>query len=338
MSQLKGPEIKAWSAIAPTINLNDLVAEAGYEKMISPDLAKIHKVNGDWVALPLQVYRVNTLYASKKAMDKIGATALPKTWDEFNAMAKKFADEGITPVAHGGLAWTDTVYFEIVLAGMSPSAYKKALMDLDDATLRGPEVLAALTELRQLTKWMSPSNAGQHWSVFVPNLMKGEYGFLMMGGWASGVLKRGHFEEGKDFLCGPAPSNSTKPVFDMNADGLIFWDTKNADYAAGQKIAAKVAMGQEFNKVFTQINGSIPVRSDIELSDSAYQPCQRDAKANLAGAVDAGQVVMSLGNNMALPNSATAALRDVLTEFVHNSTITPEEAQQRLADAADSVR
>jgi glucose/mannose transport system substrate-binding protein len=338
MSQLKGPEIKAWSAIAPTVNLNELVAEAGYEKMISPDLAKIHKVNGDWVALPLQVYRVNTLYASKKAMVKIGATALPKTWDEFNAMAKKFADAGITPVAHGGLPWADTVYFEIVLAGTSPSAYKKAIMNLDDATLRGPEVLAALTELRQLTRWMSPSNAGQHWSVFVPNLMKGEYGFLMMGGWASGVLKRGQFEEGKDFLCGPAPSNSGKPVFDMNADGLIFWDTKNPDYAAGQKIAAKVAMSQEFNKVFTQINGSIPVRSDIDLSDSAYQPCQRDAKANLVGALDAGQVVMSLGNNMAQPNATTAALRDVLTEFVHNSTITPGEAQQRLADAADTVR
>jgi glucose/mannose transport system substrate-binding protein len=338
MSQLKGPEIKEWSAIAPTVNLNEIVAEVGYEKMISPDLAKIHKVNGNWVALPLQIYRVNTLFASKKAMDKIGATALPKTWDEFNAMAKKFADAGITPVAHGGLPWADTMDFEIVLAGMSPAAYKKAIMDLDDTALRGPEVLAALTELRQMTKWMNPSNAGQHWSVFLPNLMKGEYGFLMMGGWASGVLKRGQFEEGKDFLCGPTPNNSGKPVFDMNADGLIFWDTKNADYAAGQKIAAKVAMGQEFNRVFTQINGSIPVRSDIDLSDAAYQPCQRDAGANLAGAVAANQVVMSLGHNMAQPNAATAALRDVLTEFVHNNTITPAEAQQRLADAADTVR
>jgi len=41
---------------------------------------------------------------------------------------------------------------------------------------------------------------------------------------------------------------------------------------------------------------------------------------------------------MAQPNATTAALRDVLTEFVHNSTITPGEAQQRLADAADTVR
>src|SRR5476651_1766345 len=67
VSQLKGPEIKAWSDIAPTVNLDSLVAEAGYEKLISADLAKIHKPNGNWITLPLQVYRANTLYASKKA-------------------------------------------------------------------------------------------------------------------------------------------------------------------------------------------------------------------------------------------------------------------------------
>jgi glucose/mannose transport system substrate-binding protein len=338
VSQLKGPEIRAWSAIAPTVNLDSLVAEAGYEKLVSADLAKIHKPNGNWIALPLQVYRANTLYASKKALDKIGATALPKTWDEFNAMSKKLAEAGITPIAHGGLGWADTALFDVVLAGMSPATYKKAIEELDDKALRGPEVLAAFTQLRQMSKWMNPANAGQHWSVFLPALMKGEYGLLIMGGWASGVMKRGQFEEGKDFLCGSTPNNSDKPMFDLNADGLIFWDTKNPDYAEGQKITAKVAMGKEFAKTFTQINGSLPVRSDIDLSDAAYQDCQRDAAKNLSGAIAANQVVMSLGHNMAQTSAVTASLRDVITEFLHNDSITPEVAQKRLADAADSAR
>ena len=42
--------------------------------------------------------------------------------------------------------------------------------------------------------------------------------------------------------------------------------------------------------------------------------------------------------HMAHNNTITAALRDVLTEFVHNKSITPEAAQKRLADAAASVR
>ncbi len=152
-------------------------------------------------------------------------------------MAQKMADAGIkTPVAHGGLGWTDTQWFELILSGMSADAYKRAIMQLDDKALRGPEVLAAFKELRRVTGWMNPANAGQHWSVFIPNFMRGEYGLLLMHGGASGVLKRANFEEGRDYLCGAAPNDNAKPVFDMNVDSIIFWDTKDPDLLAGQKI------------------------------------------------------------------------------------------------------
>src|SRR5215475_538850 len=58
-SQLKGPEIAAWSKIAPTVNLDALVASAGYEKVVAPDLARLHKPEGKWIALPLQIYSTN---------------------------------------------------------------------------------------------------------------------------------------------------------------------------------------------------------------------------------------------------------------------------------------
>ena len=338
-SQLKGPEIRSWSAIAPTVNLDNLVSGTDYEKMIPPALAALHKPKGDWIAIPLQIYRVNTLYASKAAMDRIGATALPRNWDEFNAMAEKMEAAGIkTPVMTGGLGWADTMDFELVLAGISADAYKRGIMQLDDATLRGPEVLAAFREVRRLTGWMNPANAGQHWSVFIPAFIKGEYGLMLMHGGASGVLKRANLAEGRDYLCGPTPDNNAKPMFDLNVDSIIFWDTKNPDLLAGQRITAGVAMGKPFNEVFTKLNGSIPVRTDVDLTDAAYQDCQRDAARNLKDALAADTVVLSLGHNMAQTNEVTAALRDVITEFMHNPTITPETAQKRLVEAADAVR
>ena len=338
-SQLKGPEIRSWSAIAPTVNLDSLVSGTEYEKMIPPALAALHKPQGHWIAIPLQIYRVNTLYASKAAMDRIGATALPRTWDEFNAMAEKMVAAGIkTPVATGGLGWTDTMDFELVLAGISADAYKRAIMQLDDATLRGPEVLAAFREVRRLTSWMNPANAGQHWSVFIPAFIKGEYGLMLMHGGASGVLKRANLQEGRDYLCGPTPDDNAKPMFDLNVDSIIFWDTKNPDMLAGQRITAQVAMGKPFNEVFTKLNGSIPVRTDVDLTDPAYQDCQRDAARNLREALADDNVLLSLGHNMAQTNEVTAALRDVITEFMHNPTITPEVGQKRLVEAADGVR
>lgn len=337
-SQLKGPEIKAWSKIGATVNLDGLVGGTDFENVVPPALVRLHKPAGHWSALPLQIYRINTLYASKKAMDKIGATTLPKTWDEFNAIAARMKAAGITPLAHGGISWADAMDFEIVLATQNPQAYRKAIQELDDVTLRGPDVLAALKQLRLMTSWWSPSNAGQHWSVFLPPMMNGEYGFLFMGNWASGVLKRGNFEEGRDFLCGRAPTSSGQPLFDVNADGVIFWETKNPDYAAGQAVLAKTVMSKDFATIFTQINGSIPVRTDVSIDAEGFQPCQREASANFKEAVAADQVVLSLGHNMAQTNEVTSAMKDVLTEFVHDDRITPGAAQNRLADAVDTVR
>ena len=97
-------------------------------------------------------------------------------------------------------------------------------------------------------------------------------------------------------------------------------------------------MGKDFNRIFSQIQGSIPARTDIDLSDAGFQDCQRDASKNLAAAIAANQVLLSLSNNMAQTNAITAALRDVVTEYVHNKSISPEEGQKRLADAAAAAR
>ena len=66
-SQLKGPEIAAWSKIAPTVNLDSIVAAAGYEKLIPAELVGLHKPQGHWIALPIQVYRINTMFLSRLA-------------------------------------------------------------------------------------------------------------------------------------------------------------------------------------------------------------------------------------------------------------------------------
>lgn len=164
---------------------------------------------------------MNTLFASKKAIDKVGATSLPKTWADFNALAEKMKAAGIIPVANGGIRWDDGMKFEIALGGISPDAYRKAIMELDDRTLRGPEVVAALAQTRKLSDWLPPGVAGQHYSTFLPKFVSGEAGLLLMGGWAQGVIRHlGH--QDSDYLLGPAPQDNGKPAFILNADALIF--------------------------------------------------------------------------------------------------------------------
>lgn len=337
-SQLKGPEIAAWSKIAPTVDLTETVAAAGYEKVVSPDLARLHKPGGKWAALPLQVYRTNSLFLSKRAMDRAKADKIPVTWDDFNALAEKMKSAGVAyPVANGGARPDDGQKFEASLAGISPTVYRAAIMNLDEQALTGPEMRAAFAQVRRIADWMDPNTAAQHFSTHLAPFVAGDMGMMIQGGWAQGVLLNAGFKL-DDFIIAPGPTNNGKPVFLLNADAFIFWQRKEADLQAGQKLMAELVMDPAIQTMYSHITGSIPVRSDVDLSGPGWSDGQREAAATLKGAIAANQAVLSLAHNMAQENGLTAAMIDVITEFVKNRAITPDQATQRLAEAVDSAK
>jgi glucose/mannose transport system substrate-binding protein len=304
---------------------------------VAPDLAKLHKPQGRWIALPLQIYRTNTLFVSRRAMEKVGATALPKTWSEFNELAGKMKAAGITPVANGGIRWDDGMKFEIALAGLSPEAYRTAIMELDERTLRGPEVVAAFRQLRQISEGMDPAAAGQHYSTFLPRFIRGEMGMLFMGGWAQGVIAHNGFGP-QDYMIGQAPVDNGKPCFVLNADAFIFWRRREPEFQAGQTLFANLVMSKRVQEMYSKNTGSIPVRTDMDLSGPGWSDGQREAARSLGESVRGNQAVLSLAHNMAQPNQMSAAMIDVLTEFVHNKSLRPEQGAQRLAEAVEGAR
>jgi glucose/mannose transport system substrate-binding protein len=337
-SQLKGPEINAWSRIAPTVNLDALVAEAGYEKVVAPDLAKLHKPGGKWAALPLQIYSTNMLFLSKKAMEKAGTDKVPVTWAEFNELAEKMKAAGVThPLANGGTRPDDGQKFDACVGGISPAIYRAALMGLDAKALKSPEMKAAFAQLRKLADWMDPNTAAQHYSINLKRFVAGDMGMMIQGGWAQGVLLNSGFKL-DDFIIAPGPSDNRKPVFLLNADAFIFWQRKEADLQAGQRLMAQLVMDPAIQTMYSQITGSIPVRTDIDLSGAGWSDGQRRAQAALKEAVAAGQAVLSLAHNMAQENGMTAAMIDVITEYVKNKSITPDQAVARLSDAVEGAR
>ncbi|HEX4260288.1 MAG TPA: ABC transporter substrate-binding protein [Acetobacteraceae bacterium] len=336
VSQLKGPEIAAWSKIYPTINISPWVQAAGLEPHVPAELAASCKPGGHWIALPLQVYRINTLFMSVPGMKRAGVTTPPKTWAEFNTVAAKMKAAGMTPLANGGIRWDDGMKFEIALAGISPDAYRRAIMHLDTKALRGPEVLAAFAQLRKFSSWMDPDIAAQSWAVNVPAFMKGDMGMVLMGGWAQGNLLHAGAKPA-DFISLAAPQDSGPPCFDLNADCFIFWQQKAADLKAGQTLFAQIMMQPATQEMYSKITGSIPARTDVDLNQPGFLDGQRDSAQNLRAAIAGKRVLLSLAHNMAQPNGTTAAMIDVLTEFVHNPAIQPPDAQKRLVGAVEGA-
>src|SRR6476619_2556210 len=337
-SQLKGPEIAAWSKIAPTVDLDALVAAAGYEKVVAPDLARLHKPGGKWISLPLQIYSTNMLFLSQRAMERAKADKIPVTWAEFNALAEKMKARGVAyPIANGGTRPDDGQKFEAALAGISPAAYRTAIMNLDAKALTGPEVKAAFAQVRRIADWMDPNTAAQHYSINLQRFIAGDMGIMVQGGWAQGVLLNAGFKL-DDFIIAPGPSENSKPVFLLNADAFIFWQRKEPDLQAGQTLMAQLVMDPAIQTMYSQITGSIPVRTDVDLSGEGWSDGQRRTAAALKEAIAANQAVLSVAHNMAQENGMTAALIDVITEYVKNKTIKPEQAATRLAEAVESAR
>ena len=337
-SQLKGPEIAAWSKIAPTVDLDAVVAAAGYEKVVAPDLAKLHKPAGKWIALPLQIYSTNMLFLSKRAMDKAKADKIPVTWADFNDLAEKMKAGGVaSPIANGGTRPDDGQKFEAALAGISPLAYRAAIMNLEKKALEGPEIKAAFAQVRKIADWMDPNVGAQHFSTNLKRFVDGNMGMMIMGGWAQGVLRNAGFKF-EDFTIAPGPSDNGKPVFLLNADAFIFWQRKEPDLQAGQTLMAQLVMDPAIQTMYSQITGSIPVRTDVDLSGEGWSEGQRTTSAALKSAIASNQALLSMAHNMAQENGMTAAMIDVITEYVKDKTIKPDQAATRLAEAVEGAR
>src|SRR5918994_273872 len=109
-------------------------------------LIGVMKPDDTWVAAPMNIHRINWMWASKPALGQVGVSELPQTWDEFNEVAQKLADAGITPVAHGSQDWIDGTLFEIVVYGMDPELYRKAFVELDLDALQGEGMVESFAQ------------------------------------------------------------------------------------------------------------------------------------------------------------------------------------------------
>lgn len=334
--QLKGPEIAEWAATGLTANLNEVAKANNWDAVVAPQLIKVMKPQDVWVAAPMNIHRVNWMWGSKKALDKVGVTEMPRTWDEFNAVAEKMKAAGINPVAHSSQDWIDATLLDNIVYGMDIDLYRKAFIALDLDALRGPGMAAAFDQLRKMVNWTDAGMAGRDWDAVMPMFTSGESGFLFQGDWAIGTFNGGGLKEGVDYLCSESPHNRQETGFILNSDSVIFFKQKDPDFIAGQDLLAKLIMSPEFQTIFNQAKGSIPARMDVDLSQG-FNPCQQKSQKDLEAAVKDGTLVVSMAHNMAVPQKFRGVMLEVITEFVNTPNMSSKDAADQLADAVEGL-
>lgn len=333
--QVKGPEIAEWNATGKMASLDLLAQEQKWDTLVAPTLLPVMKPAGSWVAVPMNIHRINWLWGSKKAMKQAGIDAMPKTWGEFNADCDKAAKAGLICLAHFSDDWSDATDFEVVLYGQDLDLYKKAFVAGDTDAMRSPGMVKAFQQFRAMvSKDMDRGIVGRDFDTANSMLGTGKAAFMIMGDWEIGMLGAAGFKQGQDYTCAQAPTDWGKPGFILNSDSVGFFTQSDPDYQAGQILLAKTIMSPEFQTVFNQAKGSIPARLDVDLS-KGFTACQQTSQADLKAAIADDTLVRSLAHNMTVPQKVRGAMMEVITEFV-NSDMAPDKAANALADAAEA--
>jgi glucose/mannose transport system substrate-binding protein len=334
--QLKGPEIAEWNETGGTANMDDLANEEGWDKVVAPELLPVMKPGGHWIAAPMNIHRINWTWGNKAAMEAVGVTELPKTWDEFNADCEKAIAGGKICLAHASFDWTDATTFENIVYGQDIDLFRKAFVEGDVDALRSDGMIKAFDEMRLIvSKYMDPAIAGRDYDTASNMMINGDALFFIMGDWELGTIKSVGHEPGGDIVCGQAPTDWGKPGFILNSDSVVFFKQPDKDTQDGQRLLAHLILSPDFQKVFNIQKGSIPARLDIDLSDG-FNTCQQQSQAALKASIDAGTLVRSMAHNMTVLQKYRGAMMDTITEFVNTPDMSSEDAANEMADAVEA--
>lgn len=328
-AQVKGPGIQEWAREGVLANL-DATAQAGdWDNLLPGVVSNVMKYDGHYVAVPVNVHRVNWMWANPEVFAQAGAE-IPTTWEAFAVAADKIQKAGFIAVAHGGQPWQDATLFESIALGIGGAEwYRKAFVDLDQGALNSPAMTKSFETLRMVQKYIDKDAANRDWNLATAMVINGKAAMQFMGDWAKGEFTAAGKAPGTDYICAPAPG--TDGAFTFNIDSFIMFEQKDDAAKTAQAHLAEAIMDPKFQEIFNLNKGSIPVRLGMDLSK--FDQCAKDSAAQFASASTNQTLVPSWAHEMAMPPANKGAMFDVVTAFMNSPDMTAAAATEKIAAA-----
>lgn len=329
-AQIKGPSLQEWGELGVLTNLNDVARAGNWDNLVPRVIGDIMKHNGNWIAVPVNVHRVNWLWTNPEVFRRAGAR-VPTNWDEFFVAAEALRRAGVIPLAHGGQNWQDFTLFESVALGVGGTDfYRSALVQLDQTALRSATMTRVLETFRRVKAHTDRNAPGRDWNLATAMVIRGEAGMQLMGDWAKGEFIAAGRVPGRDFGCVAAPG--TANAFTFNVDSFAMFRLRSEANIRAQRDLANAILSPEFQEVFNLNKGSIPVRLNMNLE--RFDECARMSSRDFVETSRRGTLVPSIAHGMAVEPAKQGAIQDVVTQFWNDDKLSVADAQKRIAQAA----
>lgn len=303
--------------------LDSLYEEEGYYDVFPQDLIDIASYEGHPWSVPVNIHRSNVLWYRTDKLAEAGIEEPPATWDEFFEVAAQLEEAGIPAlaVAENEPNFSGHVFENVLVAVLGPEKYR----GLFDGTTGWDDegVTQALEILNRAYDYANPDYLSTAWGDITDRFVADDApAMIIMGDWTHGLLKSKGFT---DYHWAPAPD--TDGVFIVLSDS--FGLPKDAPHRENALNFLRIAGSQAGQDAFNPLKGSIPARTDADLS--VYDEYQLEAIEDFG----TDELVPSIQHGAAAKQSFVLDYAIAINNLATNRDVA--QAQQMLVQAAEDA-
>ena len=322
-AQIKGPDIAEWNNLSMLIGINELTDTSAWEHFLPKVVIDDITVEKQYMAVPINIHRVNWLWLNTKIFKQYGLAA-PTTWKQFFSVANFLTSKGVKPVVFGGTPWQDALLFEsVAISELGAEKYKQAFVAFNHDVISSSEMVNTFKLFKQLHRYATPEQQGQDWTWSSKAFINNKAAMLFMGDWVKGSWAAIGKKAVQDYQCVAVPG--TRGVFSYNIDSFVLFKKAHSSIDQhSQSIFVETLISPEFQQDFSQLKGSIPARTDLDLS--AFDECSQLSSTDFKEDIK----VPSFTQNMATSSHQKAQIIQLISDYFNSDSLSAEEAVKQL--------
>jgi glucose/mannose transport system substrate-binding protein len=293
----------------------------GWSETMPEALLASSEFEGKVYAMPMNIHGRNWIWYNTAALKAAGATP-PTDWgDDMFAALDKLKAAGKVPLALSGTpSYILSLYESILLDRGGPALWYGLYRDKTDAAFDSAELRSSFETFARLRDYVDAGSSGRAWNATLAMVINGEAGITTQGDWAKAEFSAAGKVAGTDYGC-VLPEG----VLQIGGDVFVFPVIHDAEKTKAQDLLIKTLATPEALRAFNAAKGSIPPRSDVDMTGTDI--C---AEAGSAALKSQNTVVPRLA--MLVSGSVAGEVQDLIIEFWSTPGMSVEEVIGRYKD------
>ena len=258
-----GPNLLRYEGVLGDVS--DVWEENSFEDVMIEEAIDLHQQNGSFRAVPLGSHRLNCLFYNVSVVEDAGVDvdSLTSPSALVDALETVSTETDAIPMTHAmSGTWTTTQLWGAVMLGTNGF---ESYMDFIAGDGSEDDVRAAFENTAEmLENYISDDASSIDLTASNQNIINGDAAFIHQGNWAAGAFRNAEdFEYNEDWGFKTFPG--TEGMYTLHFDSFLY-PSDNPSPDATRTWLSFVG-SEEAQIAFNQFKGSIPTRTDVDLSD-----------------------------------------------------------------------